>query len=51
MFQYIFFLIVGILLIVSGIYARDTQKILRAIDVVFGIITIIIMVFKLIDIC
>lgn len=51
MIQYIFFLIVGILLIVSGIYAQDTQKILRAMDVVFGIVTIFIMLFKLIEIC
>lgn len=51
MIQYSFFLIVGVLLTVSGLYAKDTQKILRIIDVVFGIITIFAMLFKLIKLC
>ena len=50
MIQYIFFLIVGILLIISGIYAKDTQKPLRIIDVAFGTFTIVIIFLKLANI-
>lgn len=51
MAQYLFFLIVGVLITISGIYSKDTKKILRIIDVVFGIITIFAMLFKLFKVC
>lgn len=50
MIKYIFSFIIGILLIASGIYSKDTPKIIRIIDVVFGIFAIFVIIFKLVGI-